>query len=159
MIAYGTFKRKSGFKLYAKSQNLDFDIANEVSKQLENYENDLKYAEDDEQDLIDVYDYVDEKYHHLIKESEKYTGIISDKKPHPCGHLIYQGNIKEEIGLIRIKSESTKKEVIVALIDGDIAERKKFLKNDLLKVDVVKQHMMHINELVFPYTQKPNCLT
>lgn len=138
MIAYGTFKRKSGFKLYAKSQNLDFDIANEVSKQLENYENDLKYAEDDEQDLIDVYDYVDEKYHHLIKESEKYTGIISDKKPHPCGHLIYQGNIKEEIGLIRIKSESTKKEVIAALIDGDIAERKKFLKNDLLKVDVVK---------------------
>ncbi|MBG9766044.1 hypothetical protein ABD78_20095 [Paenibacillus polymyxa] len=138
MIAYGTFKRKSGFKLYAKSQSLDFDIANEVSKQLENYENDLKYAEDDEQDLIDVYDYVDEKYHHLIKESEKYTGIISDKKPHPCGHLIYQGNIKEEIGLIRIKSESTKKEVIAALIDGDIAERKKFLKNDLLKVDVVK---------------------
>lgn len=138
MIAYGTFKRKSGFKLYAKSQNLDFEIANEVSKQLEAYENDLKYAEDDEQDLIDVYDYVDEKYHHLIKESEKYTGIISDKKPHPCGHLIYQGNIKEEIGLIRIKSESTKKEVIAALIDGDIAERKKFLKNDLLKVDVVK---------------------
>ncbi|MGV2887245.1 PHP domain-containing protein [Paenibacillus taichungensis] len=138
MIAYGTFKRKSGFKLYAKSQNLDFEIANEVSKQLEEYENDLKYAEDDEQDLIDVYDYVDEKYHHLIKESEKYTGIISDKKPHPCGHLIYQGNIKEEIGLIRIKSESTKKEVIAALIDGDIAERKKFLKNDLLKVDVVK---------------------
>ncbi len=138
MIAYGTFKRKSGFKLYAKSQNLDFDIANEVSKQLEEYENDLKYAEDDEQDLIDVYDYVEEKYHHLIKESEKYTGIISDKKPHPCGHLIYQGNIKEEIGLIRIKSESTKKEVIAALIDGDIAERKKFLKNDLLKVDVVK---------------------
>ncbi|MNX69322.1 DNA polymerase III subunit alpha [compost metagenome] len=138
MIAYGTFKRKSGFKLYAKSQNLDFDIANEVSKQLENYENDLKYAEEDEQDLIDVYDYVDEKYHNLIKESEKYTGIISDKKPHPCGHLIYQGNIKEEIGLIRIKSESTKKEVIAVLIDGDIAERKKFLKNDLLKVDVVK---------------------
>lgn len=138
MIAYGTFKRKSGFKLYAKSQNLDFDIASEVSKQLEAYENDLKYAEDDEQDLIDVYDYVDEKYHHLIKESEKYTGIISDKKPHPCGHLIYQGNIKEEIGLIRIKSESTKKEVIAALIDGEIAERKKFLKNDLLKVDVVK---------------------
>lgn len=138
MIAYGTFKRKSGFKLYAKSQNLDFEIANEVSKQLENYERDLKYAEEDEQDLIDVYDYVDEKYHHLIKESEKYTGIISDKKPHPCGHLIYQGNIKEEIGLIRIKSESTKKEVIAALVDGDIAERKKFLKNDLLKVDVVK---------------------
>lgn len=138
MIAYGTFKIKSGFKMYAKSQNLSFDIANEISKQLEEYENDLKYAEDDEKDLIDVYDYVEEKYHHLIKESEKYTGIISDKKPHPCGYLLYQGNIKEEIGLIRIKSESTKKEVIAVLIDGDIAERFKFLKNDLLKVDVAK---------------------
>lgn len=138
MIAYGTFKRKSGFKLYARSQNLEFEIANEVSKQLEEYENDLKHADDDEKDLIDVYDYVDPKYHNLIKESEKYTGIISDKKPHPCAHLLYHGDIREEIGLIRIKSESTKKEVIACLIDGDIAERFKFLKNDLLKVDVVK---------------------
>nr|WP_156736287.1 PHP domain-containing protein [Mycobacterium sp. E3298] len=138
MIAYGTFKRKSGFKLYAKSQNLPFEIANEVSQQLEKYEADLKYAEDDEKDLIDVYDYVDEKHHNLIKESEKYTGIISDKKPHPCGHLLYQGNIKEEIGLILLKSESTKKEVLAALVDGEIAEYFKFLKNDLLKVDVVK---------------------
>ncbi len=138
MIAYGTFKIKSAFKLYAKSQKLPFDIASEISLQLEAYETELKYAEDDEKDLIDVYDYVEEKYHNLVKESEKYTGIISDKKPHPCGYLIYQGNIKEEIGLIRIKSESTKKEVIAVLIDGDIAETFKFLKNDLLKVDVVK---------------------
>ncbi|WP_081393612.1 PHP domain-containing protein [Paenibacillus odorifer] len=138
MIAYGTFKIKSGFKLYAKSQNLPFEIANEISKQLEKYENELKYAEDDEKDLIDVYDFVEEKYHHLIKESEKYTGIISDKKPHPCAHLLYQGNIREEIGLIMLKSESTKKEVLACLIDGEIAERNKFLKNDLLKVDVVK---------------------
>lgn len=138
MIAFGTFKKKSGFKLYAKSQNLDFDIANEITKQLDKYEQDLKYADDDEKDLIDVYDYVEEKYHHLIKDSEKYTGIISDKKPHPCAHLLYQGNIREEIGLIRIKSESSKKEVIAAIIDGDIAERFKFLKNDLLKVDVAK---------------------
>lgn len=138
MIAYGKFQKKSGFKLYAKSRNLPFDIANEITKQLDKYETDLKYAEDDEKDLIDVYDYVDEEYHDIIRESEKYTGIISDKKPHPCGYLLYQGNIKEEIGLIRIKSESTKKEVIAALIDGDIAETFKFLKNDLLKVDVVK---------------------
>ncbi|ASA22560.1 hypothetical protein [Paenibacillus donghaensis] len=138
MIAYGTFKIKSGFKMYAKSQNLPFEIANEISKQLDKYEGELKYAEDDEKDLIDVYDFVEEKYHPLIKESEKYTGIISDKKPHPCAHLLYQGNIREEIGLIRIKSESTKKEVIAVLIDGEIAERNKFLKNDLLKVDVVK---------------------
>lgn len=138
MIAYGTFKRKSAFKLYAKSQKLDFDIANEITDQLDKYEQDLKYADEDEQDLIDVFDYVDEKYHDILRDSEKYMGIISDKKPHPCAHLIYDGDIKEEIGLILLKSESTKKEVLACLMDGDAAEKFKFLKNDLLKVDVAK---------------------
>jgi DNA polymerase III alpha subunit len=138
MIAYGTFKIKSAFKLYAKSQNIPFETANEIARQIDEYETDLKHADDDEKDLINVYDYVEEKYHDILKGSEKYTSIISDKKPHPCGYLIYQGNIKEEIGLIKIKSESSNKEVIAALIDGDLAESYKFLKNDLLKVDVVK---------------------
>jgi DNA polymerase III, alpha subunit len=137
MIAYGTFKDKAAFKLYAKAQNIPFEIANEITKQIEDYERDLKHADDDEKDLINIYDYIEKKYHEIFKGSRKYTGIISDKKPHPCGWLIYDGNIKEEIGLIKLKSESTGKEVIACLIDGDLAERFKFLKNDLLKVDVV----------------------
>ena len=40
-------------------------------------------------------------------------------------------------GLIKCKSESTKKEYITAVIDGAVAEKYKMLKNDLLKVDVV----------------------
>lgn len=137
MISFGTFKIKSAFKLYAKSQNLDFSIANEITSQIEKYERDLKYADDDDRDLIDIYDYVEEKYHHILKGSEKYTGIISDKKAHNCGYLIYQGNIREDIGLIKCKSESTGKETITTVIDGAVAEKYKFLKNDLLKVDVV----------------------
>ena len=50
---------------------------------------------------------------------------------------MYQGSIREEIGLIKCKSESTKREYITTVIDGAIAEKYKFLKNDLLKVDVV----------------------
>lgn len=137
MIAYGTFKDKAAFKLYAKAQNVPFEIANEITKQIEEYERDLKHTDDDEKDLINIFEYIDEKYHEILKESQKYTGIISDKKPHACGWLIYDGNIKEEIGLIKLKSESTGNEVIACLIDGDLAERFKFLKNDLLKVDVV----------------------
>ena len=137
MIAFGTFKKLSAFKMYAKSQNISFEISNKISKQLEKYEMDLKYASDDEKDLIDVYDYIDEKYHEIYKGSEKYTGIISSKSKHPCASLIYQGNIKEELGLIKLKSESTNKEFIATVIDGHIAEDYKFLKNDLLKVDVV----------------------
>lgn len=137
MIAFGTFKKKSAFKLYAKSQNLDFSIANEITSQIERYENDYKYADDDIKDEIDIYDYVDEKYRSYIEASTKYLGIISDKKKAPCSYLLYQGDIRREIGLIKCKSESTKKECITCVIDGAIAENYKFLKNDILKVDVV----------------------
>lgn len=137
MIAFGTLKKKSAFKLYARANNLNFEIANEISKQIEKYDEAVKYAEDDEKDDIDIYDYVDEKYRDYIENSKKYWGVISDKKKAPCAYLLYQGSIREEIGLIKCKSESTKKEYITAVIDGAVAEKYKMLKNDLLKVDVV----------------------
>lgn len=58
MIAFGTFKKKSSFKLYARAQKLDFDIANTISEQIGKYEEAMKYADDDEKDEIDLYDYV-----------------------------------------------------------------------------------------------------
>lgn len=137
MIAFGTCKKKSAFKLYARSQNMDFDLANTISGQIEKYDDALKYADDDEKDEIDIYDYVDEEYHSYIDASKKYQGIIMDKKKAPCAYLLYDGSIREEIGLIKCKSETTKKEYMTAVIDGAIAENYKFLKNDILKVDVV----------------------
>ena len=137
MIAFGTFKKKSAFKLYARAKDLDFSIANEISEQIEKYEIAYKYADDDNKDEIDIRNYIDDKYMPYIKASEEYLGIISDKKKAPCSYLLYQGNIRREIGLIKCKSESTKKECITCVIDGAIAENYKFLKNDILKVDVV----------------------
>ena len=137
MIAFGTFKKKSAFKLYARAKKLDFATANIISEQIEKYETDLKYADDDTKDDINIYDYVDPKYQSYIEASEKYWGIIADKKKAPCSYLLYQGNIRREIGLIKCKSESTKKECITCVVDGAIAENYKFLKNDILKVDVV----------------------
>lgn len=137
MIAFGTCKKKSAFKLYARSQNMDFNLANTISGQIEKYDDALKYADDDEKDEIDIYDYVDEEYHSYIDASKKYQGIIMDKKKAPCAYLLYDGSIREEIGLIKCKSETTKKEYMTAVIDGAIAENYKFLKNDILKVDVV----------------------
>lgn len=137
MIAFGTCKKKSAFKLYARSQNMDFDLANTISGQIEKYDEVLKYADDDEKDDINIYDYVDEEYHSYIDASKKYQGIIMDKKKAPCAYLLYDGSIREEIGLIKCKSETTKKEYMTAVIDGAIAENYKFLKNDILKVDVV----------------------
>ena len=137
MIAFGTFKKKSAFKLYARAKGLNFDIANEISDQIGKYEDAVKYADDDEKDEIDLYDYVDKKYESYIKASEKYWGIISDKKKAPSAYLLYQGNIRKEIGLFKCKRESSKKEYITCVIDGAIAEDYKYLKNDILKVDVV----------------------
>ena len=137
MIAFGTCKKKSAFKLYARAQHMDFDLANTISAQIEKYDDALKYADDDEKDDINIYDYVDEEYHEYIDASKKYQGIIMDKKKAPCAYLLYNGSIREEIGLIKCKSETTKKEYITAVIDGAIAENYKFLKNDILKVDVV----------------------
>lgn len=137
MVAFGTLKKKSAFKLYARASNLDFEIANAISKQIEKYDEAVKYADDDEKDDIDIYDYVDEQYRDYIEKSEKYWGIIDHKNKAPCAYLLYQGSIREEIGLIKCKSESTGKEYITTVIDGAIAEKYKFLKNDLLKVDVV----------------------
>ena len=132
MLAYGTLKPKAAWKMYAKSQNVEFNLAQEVSGQIEKYENALKHAGEEEKDEIEVLDYIDKQYHEIYNQSEKYLGIISDFKIHPCSYLIYQGSIRKEIGLIKIKDN------LCCLMDGKWAEDYKFLKNDLLKVSVVE---------------------
>lgn len=137
MIAFGTLKKKSAFKLYARAKDVPAKLANEISQQIEKYETDLKYAEDEDREEINIYDYVDTQYHDHIRQSEQYWGIISDRKKAPSAYLLYDGSIRKEIGLIKCKSESTKKEAITCVIDGAVAEEYKFLKNDLLVVNVV----------------------
>lgn len=136
MISYKPLKTSSAFKLYAKSQNLDFQIANTITSQISDYEKALKHAADDLKDTIDLYDFVDIRYQKYLDESKKYRGIINSKSQAPCGYLIYDGDIRREVGLIRCKSDATKKEVITTVIDGAVAENYKFVKNDLLKVDI-----------------------
>lgn len=137
MIAFGTLKKKSAFKLYAKAAGLDFQLANTISEQIGMYDEAVKKADEEEKEYIDLFDYVDRKYEQYIEKSKEYWGIVSDKKKAPSAYLLYQGDIRREIGLIKCKSETTKKEYITCVIDGAIAENYKFLKNDILKVDVV----------------------
>lgn len=56
MIAFGTLKKKSAFKLYARATNLDFAIANEISSQIGKYDEAVKNADDEDKDDIDIYD-------------------------------------------------------------------------------------------------------
>lgn len=131
MIAYGTYKQSAAWKLYAKSQNVSFETANEVSRQLKRYEEVYKLAEEDEKDTISVYDYVEPQFHEIYDHSIMYQGIIDSWSIAPCSYLLYQGSIRKEIGLVRIKDK------LCCLMDGHWAEDYKFLKNDLLKVKVV----------------------
>lgn len=133
MIAYGTARPKASWKIYARAKGIDFDRANDISKDIDRYEMALKHAEtEDEREEIDVLDYINPKFIELYKESQIYKGIISDAKIAPCGYLIYDEPISEEIGLIKLK------ENICTVMDGSWAEKYSFLKNDLLKVSVVE---------------------
>lgn len=137
MIAFGTLKKKAAFKMYARAKNLDISIANKISNQISRYDEALKYADDDERDTIDIYDFVDEEYHDYLTKSKVYWGIVNSKSKAPCAYLLYQGSIRREIGLIKCKSIASKKECITTVIDGGVAENYKFLKNDWLIVDTV----------------------
>ena len=147
MIAYGTAKTLSAFKLLARARKLDFETANTVAKQIQNYEMDVKRAKENNADDPDydvdedvrIESYVEDKYLGLIQESKKYKGIITSLSSHPCAHLLSDKDLRREIGVIRVKSKSGSKDAVyAAYIDGKTADSYNYLKADYLRVDVVK---------------------
>lgn len=131
MIAYGTMKASAAWKLYAKSQGVPFEIANGVSEQIKRYELALKHADEDEKDDIDINKFISREYKDIYDKSAEYLGLITSWSIAPCSSLIYQGSIRQEIGLVKIKDN------ICCLMDGKWGESGHFLKNDHLKVSVV----------------------
>lgn len=131
MLAYGTQKASAAWKMFAKSQNIDFATANEVSAQIKRYENKLHTVDEEEKDSIDIMDYIDKRFHNVYLRSTEYQGIITSWSPAPCAFLLYQGSIRRKIGLVKIKDR------ICCAMDGHWAEKNHFLKNDLLRVAVV----------------------
>lgn len=132
MIAYGTMQKSAAWKLYAKSQGVPFEVANEVSDRLRKYEIAVKHADDDEKDNIAVEDYIGEQYLDIYNKSKDYLGTITSWSIAPCSYLLYQGSIRKEVGLVKVKDH------LCCLMDGHWAESGHFLKNDLLKVSVVE---------------------
>lgn len=138
MVAFGTLRRLSAWKMYCRAHQVPFDVANTVSDQLKSYEFDMKHADEDEKEAIDVAAYVPEAYLTLVRESEAYMGMIDSISPHPCAHLLCCNDIRREIGVIRLNCKGKKKQTVyAAFIDGATAERFGYLKNDVLHVDVV----------------------
>ena len=141
LLALGTLKYKSAFKMYARANDLDVETQNVVSKQIGQYEKAMKYAleeADSEEDVdISIFDYVDRKYQYLIDGCQQYMGIVDTLKSHPCGTLCYDGDAIEDVGVIMVKSESTGRECFVALQESSTIDSFGFLKQDYLIVDSV----------------------
>ena len=138
MVAYGTLRRLSAWKMYCRANDVPFEIANSLSDKLKAFELDVKHADDDDRDSISVFDYVPEQYHEHVRMSEKYLGMIDSISPHPCAYLLCCDDIRREIGIYRINSKGGKKKTVyAAFIDGATADEYGYLKNDLLHVDTV----------------------
>lgn len=136
MIAFGKLKPKSAFKMYARSQGMNPDLANDISKEIAKFEKAYNNADDDTKEEMSIYDYIDEQYHSYIQASESYLGILADKKISPCSHILYKGDIRREIGIMRLMNKTSKKVVMCACIEGHVADRFGYMKNDLLSVSV-----------------------
>lgn len=151
MIAYGTLKKKSAFKLYARTKNLPMDVANRVSAQIEEYEDALKNADDDdERELIQIEDYVDKEYLSYIEASKPYNGIVVSKSQSPCSYLLYNGDIRSEIGIMRVNAKGGKKIVYCTVCDGYTAEAFGYVKNDILPVKVIAINAEAMNRAGLP---------
>lgn len=137
MLAYGTLKYKSAFKLYARAQDLAADEANEVSRQIDAYEKAYANADEDDKDMVVIEDFVDPKYMHYVDESAPYRGIVVSKSQAPCAYMIYNGDIRSEVGIMRVNADNGKKIVYCTVIDGYTAEEFGYVKNDLLAVRVI----------------------
>lgn len=130
--AYGKLKEKSCWKMFAKANDIPFEVSNEITKYIDKYEKAKKYAEtDEEREEINIEDFIPKEYMEIYNGSKKYNGVIDSISPAPCGFLLSQYNIKEEIGIVRVKDE------LCANIDGITADKALMMKNDLLIVTVV----------------------
>lgn len=151
MIAYGTFKPKNAWRMYARAKKIDNNIAIKVSEGIEEYNKAVGFADDTSKGFINIEDYIPKEYISLFEDSKTYLGIYSDLKQSPCSYLLYQGDIRKEIGLIKTKSVSGE-EHLCSIMDKAWADKYKFLKNDILKVksvDLINRVFKRINLPMF----------
>ena len=135
LIALGTLKLKAAWKMYARANGISPETANEVSKQLSSYELAKKHAEENE--VINIEDYVDSEYKGLVKGCQKYLGIYDNIKGHPCATIAYDGDVESDIGVVLCKSDATGNKVLTAVIESGTIDAFGYLKQDYLIVDSI----------------------
>ena len=111
MISWKPLQSSSAFRLWCKANDMNISEYDEIAKNIDDYRN-------------------DEHWGSIIKESEKFVGVVESISESPCSMVVYDKDISEEIGLIRTEGR------ICCLLDGYNCDVYKYLKNDLLQVTV-----------------------
>lgn len=137
LMAIEKLKEKAAWQLYAGASDVSPEDANQISKYLDEYNKKLKYADDDEKEDIHVEDFIPDNYIDLFKQSREYQGIVINLKVHACGHMIFDGDIRREVGLISAVSETTGNRTLCACIEGGYLDEFGYVKEDFLIVDSV----------------------
>ena len=125
MVAYKPLQKASAFRVWCKGIGLEINEYDSIAKDIEKYENDSKWSK-------------------IIKDSEKFIGVIDSIAPSPCSFLLLSQPISEEIGLIKVG------DVICCCIDGYNCDVYKYLKNDFLTVSVYEIINKVYNEIGLP---------
>ncbi len=125
MVAYKPLQKASAFRVWCKGIGLEINEYDSIAKDIEKYENNSKWSK-------------------IIKDSEKFIGVIDSIAPSPCSFLLLSQPISEEIGLIKVG------DVICCCIDGYNCDVYKYLKNDFLTVSVYEIINKVYNEIGLP---------
>lgn len=135
LLALGTLKAKAAWKMYARANGIDPQVANKVSYQISDYEQAKKHA--DNPDYVNIEDFIAPEFKDLFEGCKRYLGIYDNRKAHPCGCLAYSGDAEADIGVILCKSEATGNEVLTSVIESGTIDAFGYLKQDYLIVDSI----------------------
>ncbi len=137
LMTIGVLKEKSAWQLYATNANVDAQTVFKISKYIDAYNKALKHADDDMKDTIQLKDYIPDPYYDIFMQSKDYQSITMQLGVHACGHMLLNGDIRREVGLVSAVSESTGKRTLVAAIEGSYLDEFGYVKEDFLIVDSV----------------------
>ena len=134
LIAVGKLKLKSAFKMLARAKDINPQLANKITKQIDSYELAKKHSESE----VDITKFVDSEYLSLLKECDRYLGIVDSFSPHPCACSLYDGDMVADYGVIRLKStQKGSKENFCCLLESSTMDSYGIVKNDWLVADSI----------------------
>lgn len=134
LIAVGKLKLKSAFKMLARAKDINPQLANKITKQIDSYELAKKHSENE----VDITKFVNSEYLSLLKECDKYLGIVDSFSPHPCACSLYDGDMIADYGVIRLKStQKGSRENFCCLLESSTMDSYGIVKNDWLVADSI----------------------